>query len=141
MAKPKSCAESKANPLTKGKARRGGKSGAEFVREASAILDEMERNPPSKESLAPFRTKNWIRKGEGMLQGLKPIAVVVLLVLGGCAPGWLADWAPDQSPHSSTYVPGQGIVRTYHYGTTPRDPLGSVHEFRPDIYRRFYGPR
>ena len=135
--KPKPRSESKANPLTKGKARRGGKSGAEFVREASAILDEMERNPPSEESLAPFRTKNWIDKGEGMLRGLKPIAVVVLLALGGCTQGWLADWGPDQAPHSSTYVPGQGIVRTYHYGL-PRDPLGSVHEFRPDIYYRMF---
>lgn len=68
------------------------------------------------------------------------LAIVALLVLGGCTQGWLADWAPDQAPHSSTYVPGQGIVRTYHYGTTPRDPLGSVHQYRPDIYHRFYGP-
>ncbi len=49
------------------------KAQARWVREASAILDEMERNPPSKESLAPFRTKNWIRKGEGMLAGLRPV--------------------------------------------------------------------
>ncbi len=78
---PQSRAESKAKPLTKGKARRD----ARWIREASAILDEMERNPPSKESLAPFRTKNWIRKGEGMLQGLKPVACLALVVLlAGC---------------------------------------------------------
>ncbi len=34
-----------------------------WIKETSAILDAMERNPPSKESLAPFRTRNWIRKG------------------------------------------------------------------------------
>ncbi len=45
---------------------------AQWVREASAILDAMERNPPSEKSLAPFKTRNWIRKGEGMLAGLKP---------------------------------------------------------------------
>ncbi len=49
------------------------KSDPRWVREASAILDEMERNPPSEESLAPFRTKNWIDKGEGMLAGLRPV--------------------------------------------------------------------
>ena len=68
------------------------------------------------------------------------IVLLISLPLGGCAPGWLASWAPDQSPHSSTYVPGQGIVRTYFYGT-PVDPLGSVHQYRPDIYHRFYGGR
>ena len=28
-------------------------------------------------------------------------------------------------------------IRTYHYGT-PRDPLGSVHQYRPDIYYRMF---
>ena len=79
------------------------KSDAEWVREASAILDEMEKHPPSKESLAPFRTKNWIAKGKGMLRGLKPIALVVLLALGGCAKGWLEAWAPLSGAHSTTY--------------------------------------
>lgn len=46
---------------------------ARWIREASAILDAMERNPPSRASLAPWRTKNWIAKGEGMLAGLKPV--------------------------------------------------------------------
>ncbi len=46
---------------------------AEWIAETSRILDEMERNPPSEESLAPFRTKNWIDKGEGMLAGLRPV--------------------------------------------------------------------
>ncbi len=56
-----------------------------WVREASAILDEMERNPPSKESLAPWRTDSLRRKGEGMLRGLKPIACLALVVLvAGC---------------------------------------------------------
>ena len=112
-----------------------------WIAETNRLLDEVEKMDPNDPALAPWQTENWRRKGEGMLAGLKPVAVVVLLALGGCTQGWLADWAPDQAPHSSTYVPGQGIVRTYHYGITPRDPLGSVHEFRPDIYRRFYGPR
>ncbi len=108
-----------------------------WVRVASRALDEMECNPPSEESLAPWRTDSWRRKGEGMLQGLKPIAVILLLALGGCAKGWLEDWAPSGGAHSTTYIDGRAIT-TYHYPAP--DPLGSVHEFRPDIYHRFYGP-
>ncbi len=78
-----------------------------------------------------------VPKGQRLMA---PLLIIFMLLLGGCAPGWLASWAPDQAPHSSTYIPGRGIVRIYHYGFAP-DPLGSVHEFRPDIYRRFYGPR
>ena len=67
------------------------------------------------------------------------LAVVVLLALGGCSRGWLLDWAPSSSgPHSTTFVNGRSVT-TYHYPAP--DPLGSVHEFRPDIYHRFYGPR
>ncbi len=39
--------------------------------------------------------------------------------------------------HSTTFVPGKPPIRTYHYGT-PRDPLGSVHQYRPDIYYRMF---
>ena len=113
-----------------------------WITEARKALDEMETwdsdDPHIAARIAPFRTQNWIRKGWGMLAGLKPIAVVVLLALGGCGPGWLEDWAPLSGAHSTTYVNGRAIT-TYHYPAP--DPLGSVHEFRPDIYRRFYGPR
>ena len=69
------------------------------------------------------------------------LAVAVLLAgltLGGCSQGWLLDWAPSSSgPHSTTYIDGRAIT-TYHYPAP--DPLGSVHQYRPDIYHRFYGP-
>ncbi len=120
------------------------KAQKKWIRETSAILDEMERNPPSKESLAPFRTRNWIRKGEGMLRGLKPIAVILLFVfVGGCA-AWdeyvRLVTAPYRGvPYSVTWDAETGrSIRTYHYGQ--RDPLGSVHQYRPDIYHGFYGP-
>ncbi len=67
---------------------------AEIVAESNKILDEVDAMDPGDPSLAPFRTKNWLAKEEGMLAGLKPIAVVVLLALGGCAKGWLEAWAP-----------------------------------------------
>ena len=55
-----------------------------WIREARAIMDEMERNPPSEEELAPFRTKNWIEKGRGFL-GIKHLACLALVVLlAGC---------------------------------------------------------
>ena len=67
------------------------------------------------------------------------LAIVALLALGGCSKGWLLDWAPSSSgPHSTTYIDGRAIT-TYHYGL-PRDPLGSVHQYRPDLYHNFYGP-
>ena len=43
------------------------------------------------------------------------------------------------SDHSTTFIPGKAPIRTYHYNA-PRDPLGSVHQYRPDIYHGFYGP-
>ncbi len=132
MAKPKSCAESKANPLTKGKARRGGKSGAEFVREASAILDEMERNPPSKESLAPFRTKNWIRKGEGMLRGLKPIACLALVVLvAGC----LGRGDPARLDRLRVL---DALGEINYQLERDQDTRHSVERYRPDIWNRMF---
>ena len=67
------------------------------------------------------------------------LSVAVLRTLAGCAKGWLESFAPSSSgPHSTTYIDGRAIT-TYHYGL-PRDPLGSVHQYRPDIYHRFYGP-
>ena len=58
-----------------------------WITEARKALDEMETwdsdDPHIAARIAPFRTQNWIRKGWGMLAGLKPIAVVVLLALGG----------------------------------------------------------
>ena len=130
--KPKPRSESKANPLTKGKARRGGKSGAEFVREASAILDEMERNPPSKESLAPFRTKNWIRKGEGMLAGLKPIACLAFVALvAGC----LGSGDPARLDRLRV-LDELGEINYQLEGD--RDTRHSVERYRPDIWNRMF---
>ncbi len=67
------------------------------------------------------------------------LAVTVLLAgltLAGCVKGWLESFAPSSSgPHSITYVNGRAIT-TYHYPAP--DPLGSVHEFRPDIYYRMF---
>ena len=65
------------------------------------------------------------------------LSVAVLLALAGCSKGWLLDWAPSGGPHSTTYIGGRAIT-TYHYPAP--DPLGSVHEFRPDLYHNFYGP-
>ncbi len=60
------------------------KAQARWVREASAILDEMEKHPPSEEELAPFRTKTWIAKGRGFL-GIKHLGCLALIVLlAGC---------------------------------------------------------
>ena len=111
----------------------------EWITEAREALDAMERHPPSEKELAPFRTKTWIAKGEGMLVGLKPIAVVVLLALGGCTEGWLESFASAAGDHSTTFVGGRAIT-TYHY--PPPDSRHSVERLRPDIwFRMFKGPR
>ena len=121
-------AESKAKTLIKGKAMRGPR----WVREASAILDEMERNPPSKESLAPWRTRNWIRKGEGMLQGLKPIAVLALVVLvGGC----LGRGDPAHLDRLRALDELRQINFTLEQDRDTRHP---VEIARPDIWNRMF---
>ena len=67
------------------------------------------------------------------------VAALVAVLVGGCS---VVDeyvrllGQPDTTPHSTTFIGGRA-VRTYHYGT-PRDPLGSVHQFRPDIYYRMF---
>ncbi len=63
------------------------------------------------------------------------LSVAVLLALAGCTRAQLAAWAPSGGAHSTTYVNGRAIT-TYHYPAP--DPLGSVHEFRPDIYYRMF---
>ncbi len=85
-----------------------------WVARSSRILDDMEKWDPDDPRLAPFKTKNWIDKGKGMLRGLKPIAVVVLLALGGCTEGWLESFASAAGDHSTTFVGGRAIT-TYHY--------------------------
>ena len=127
-AKPKPRAESKAKPLTKGKAMRD----ARWVREARAILDEMERNPPSKESLAPWRTENWRRKGEGMLQGLKPIAVLALVALvAGCL-------GRGDPAHLDRLRVLDELRETNYRLEQQRDTRHPVERYRPDIWRRMF---
>ncbi len=46
---------------------------AEWIAEASRILDEVDAMDPNDPALAPWQTENWRRKGEGMLAGLKPV--------------------------------------------------------------------
>ncbi len=110
-----------------------------WITEARKALDEMETwdsdDPHIAARIAPFRTQNWIRKGWGMLAGLKPIAVVVLLALGGCTQGWLASWAPSGGAHSTTYIGGRAIT-TYHYPAP--DTRHSVERWRPDIWNRMF---
>ncbi len=108
-----------------------------WITRARKALDEVEKMDPNDPSLAPFRTKNWIRKGEGMVAGLKPIAclVIMLAMVAGCTRAQWAAWAPSGGAHSTTYIDGRAIT-TYHYPAP--DPLGSVHEFRPDIYYRMF---
>ena len=112
------------------------KTDAEIVAENNRILDALEKLDPDDPSLAPFKTQNWIRKGRGMLAGLTPIAVVVLLALGGCAEGWLESFAPSNGPHSTTFVNGRSVT-TYHYGA-PQDHRSSVEIYRPDIWNRMF---
>ncbi len=111
------------------------KTDAEIVAENNRILDEVDKMDPNDPSLAPFRTKNWLAKGEGMLAGLKPVAVVVLLALGGCAEGWLESFAPAGGAHSTTYIGGRAIT-TYHYPAP--DTRHSVERWRPDIWNRMF---
>lgn len=126
--KPKPRAESKAKPLTKGKAVRC----ARWVREASRALDEMERNPPSEESLAPFKTRNWIRKGEGMLAGLKPIAVLALvLILAGCL-------GRGDPAHLDRLRVLDELRETNYRLEQQRDTRHSVEKYRPDIWNRMF---
>ena len=66
------------------------------------------------------------------------IALVAVLVAGGSVGNEYVRLlkAPYTGPPSSvTYIDGRA-VRTYHYPAP--DPLGSVHEFRPDIYYRMF---
>ena len=92
------------------------------------------------------------------IQKLSYFALVILPLVAGC--GVVDEYVrllgqPDTAPHSTTwidgrsvrtyhyrdhsttFVPGKPPIRTYHYGT-PRDPLGSVHQYRPDIYYRMF---
>ena len=77
---------------------------------------------------------------------IMPKALVIALVavlVGGCAV-WdeyvrLVNAPYTGPPYSVTWDAETGrSIRTYHYGQ--RDPLGSVHRYRPDIYHGFYGP-
>ncbi len=49
------------------------KTDAEIVAENNRLLDEVDKIDPKDPSLAPFRTKNWLDKGKGMLRGLQPV--------------------------------------------------------------------
>ena len=68
------------------------------------------------------------------------IALVAVLV-GGCSV-WdeyvrLVKAPYTGPPYSVTWDAETGrSIRTYHYGQ--RDPLGSVHQYRPDIYYRMF---
>ena len=102
-----------------------------WIREASAILDEMERNPPSKESLAPFRTKNWIAKGQGWLL-LKPVACLALVVLlAGCLGRGNA-----VNLHELRVL--DELRETNYRLEQHRDTRHSVEKYRPDIWNRFF---
>jgi len=60
------------------------------------------------------------------------IGAISLMLLGGCASGWLADWTPaGRGEHSTTYRDGT----TYYYPA--RDPRHSVEQYRPDLWNRF----
>lgn len=109
-----------------------------WITEARKALDEMETwdsdDPHIAARIAPFRTQNWIRKGWGMLAGLKPIACLVLVALvAGCLgredPGGRARFDRFQILNEIRWI------RENHIG----DPLGPVHEARPDIYHGFFG--
>ena len=78
------------------------------------------------------------RKGVPIMPKALVIALVAVLV-AGCSV-WneyvrLLKAPYTGPPYSVTYIDGRA-VRTYHYPAP--DPLGSVHEFRPDIYYRMF---
>jgi hypothetical protein len=68
------------------------------------------------------------------------LAVSLFVLVAGCS---VVDeyvrllGQPDTTPHSVTYGPDHRRSVTYHYNA-PRDPLGSVHRYRPDIYYRMF---
>ena len=107
------------------------KRDARWIREASAILDEMERNPPSKESLAPFRTKNWIAKGRGFL-GIKNLACLALVVLlAGCLGRGNA-----VNLHELRVL--DELRETNYRLEQQRDTRHPVEKYRPDIWNRMF---
>ena len=113
--------------LTKAKAR--------WIREASAILDAMERNPPSRAMLAPFRTASWIAKGRGMLAGLKPIAVLALVILlAGCL-------GRGDPAHLDRLRVLDELRETNYRLEQQRDTRHPVERYRPDIWNRMFDRR
>ncbi len=82
----------------------------------------------------------FVQAGRTMTKTLV-IALAVVLAIGGCSV-WETYVALVKAPYrgvpySVTYGPDHRRSVTYHYNA-PRDPLGSVHEFRPDIYYRMF---
>ena len=136
--KPKPRAKSKANPLTKGKAGRD----ARWIREASAILDEMETWDPDDPRLAPFKTKNWRRKGfplgcamGPLYRGPKTIAVLALVVLvGGC----LGNGNHSTPAHLDRHAIIDELSETNAHLDRQRDTRHSVEKYRPDLWNRFF---
>ena len=104
-----------------------------WIARAREVLDAMERRPPSAKELAPFRSKNWIDKGQGWLR-LKPVACLALLILlAGCAgigdPGVAARMDRHQIIDSLTQIEKR----------LERDPQGPIHMTRPRLYHDFFG--
>ena len=106
-----------------------------WITRAREALDLMERHPPSEEELAPWRTKNWIAKGEGMLWGLKPIAVLALVALvAGC----LGRGNAVNLHELRVLDELRQINFTLEQGRDTRHP---VERYRPDIWNRMFDRR
>ncbi|MCZ6467116.1 MAG: hypothetical protein O6829_07575 [Alphaproteobacteria bacterium] len=68
------------------------------------------------------------------------VAALAVVLVAGC--GVVDEYVrllgqPDTTPHTTTFTPSGRAITTYHYNE-PRDPLGSVHQYRPDIYYRMF---
>lgn len=110
------------------------KTDAEIVAENNRILDEVDAMDPNDPSLAPFKTKNWIDKGRGMLQGLKPIAVLALVVLlAGCLGRGNA-----VNLHELRVL--DELRETNYRLEQQRDTRHPVEIARPDIWNRLMHP-
>ena len=102
-----------------------------WITRAREALDAMERNPPSTKNLAPWRTKNWIAKGQGWLL-LKPIAVLALVALvAGC----LGRGNAVNLHELRVLDELRQINFTLEQGRDTRHPV-QIH--RPDIWNRMF---